>query len=194
MNMSKIVFLGDSITQYMPYFYKEKVVSSEDEVVYHGVENIGVGCFHQYCWPRVKEKENDADIFVLLIGTNNLSRPDCDYDDRESFDDLVMKMKEMINDVYLTGSRLIVQSIYPTKYISRDEDIRKLNAEVEDYCDNVGVEYVDIYSLLVKDGLFNEAYTDDGIHPNKNGYGLIVNELNKYFVSGKKKLIKSEDN
>ena len=118
--MSKIVFLGDSITEYMPYVYKDKVGGEEDVVSYHGVENIGVGCFHQYCWPRVKEKESDADIFVLLIGTNNLSRPDCDYDDRETFDDLVMKMKEMINDVILTGSRLIVQSVYPTKYTSRD--------------------------------------------------------------------------
>lgn len=192
--MSKIVFLGDSITEYMPYVYKNKVGGEEDVVSYHGVENIGVGCFHQYCWPRVKEQEKDADIFVLLIGTNNLSRPDCDYDERETFDDLVIKMKEMINDVLLTGSRLIVQSVYPTKYLSRDEDIRNLNSQVEGYCNLVGVEYVDTYSLLEKDGMFNEEYSDDGIHPNKAGYGLIVSHLNKYFVSGKKKLIKSEDN
>ena len=51
-----------------------------------------------------------------------------------------------------------------------------------------------MYSLLVKDNLFNEEYTDDGIHPNKNGYGLIVGHLNKYFSSGSKKLVKSEDN
>lgn len=192
--MSKIVFLGDSITEYMPYVYKDKVGGEEDVVSYHGVENIGVGCFHQYCWSRVKEKESDADIFVLLIGTNNLSRPDCDYDDRETFDDLVMKMKEMINDVILTGSRLIVQSVYPTKYPSRDEDIRNLNSQVEEYCNMVGVEYVDMYSLLEKDGTFNEEYSDDGIHPNKAGYGLIVSHLNKYFASGNKKLVKSEDN
>lgn len=192
--MSKIVFLGDSITEYMPYVYKDKVGGEEDVVSYHGVENIGVGCFHQYCWPRVKEKESDADIFVLLIGTNNLSRPDCDYDDRETFDDLVMKMKEMINDVILTGSRLIVQSVYPTKYPSRDEDIRNLNSQVEEYCNVVGVEYVDMYSLLEKDGTFNEEYSDDGIHLNKSGYGLIVSHLNKYFASGNKKLVKSEDN
>lgn len=192
--MSKIVFLGDSITEYMPYVYKDKVGGEEDVVSYHGVENIGVGCFHQYCWPRVKEKESDADIFVLLIGTNNLSRPDCDYDNRETFDDLVMKMKEMINDVILTGSRLIVQSVYPTKYSSRDEDIRNLNSQVEEYCNVVGVEYVDMYSLLEKDGTFNEEYSDDGIHPNKSGYGLIVSHLNKYFASGNKKLVKSEDN
>lgn len=192
--MSKIVFLGDSITEYMPYVYKDKVGGEEDIVSYHGVENIGVGCFHQYCWPRVKEQESDADIFVLLIGTNNLSRPDCDYDDRETFDDLVMKMKEMINDVVLTGKRLIVQSVYPTKYLSRDEDIKKLNSQVEGYCNSIDVEYVDMYSILEKEGSFNEKYTDDGIHPNKDGYGLIVNHLNKYFVSGTKKLVKSEDN
>ena len=43
--MSKIVFLGDSITEYMPYVYKDKVGGEEDVVSYHGVENIGVGCF-----------------------------------------------------------------------------------------------------------------------------------------------------
>ena len=105
-----------------------------------------------------------------------------------------MKMKEMINEVVLTGSRLIVQSVYPTKYIRRDADIRKLNLEVGNYCNSIGVEYVDMYSLLEKDNLFNEEYTDDGIHPNKNGYGLIVSKLNKYFASGKKKLVKNEDN
>ena len=192
--MAKIVFLGDSITAYMPYVYKDKVGGDTDIVVYHGIENIGVGSFCQFCWPHFKEQENDADIFVLLIGTNNLSRPDCDYDNKETFEDLVIKMKEMINEIVLTGSRLIVQSVYPTKYFSRDEDIRRLNSRVEDYCDSIDVEYVDMYSLLEKDNLFNEEYTDDGIHPNKNGYGLIVGHLNKYFASGNKKLVKSEDN
>lgn len=190
--MSKIVFLGDSITEYMPYIYKGKVGSEGDIVTYHGVENIGVGSFCQYCWPRVKEQESDADIFVLLIGTNNLSRPDCDYDDRETFDDLVMKMKEMINAVVLTGSRLIVQSVYPTKYIGRDEDIRKLNHEVENYCDLIGVEYVDMYSLLEKDNLFNEEFTDDGIHPNSEGYRVIADTITKRIGMGKNKSLEKK--
>ena len=192
--MAKIVFLGDSITEYMPYIYKGNVGSEEDIVVYHGVENIGVGAFREYCFPRIKERENDADIFVLLIGTNNLSRPDCDYDGRETLDDLVLKMQEMINDVVLTGKRLIVQSVYPTKYFKRDEDIRLLNSKVEEYCNSIDVEYVDMYSKLVKGNLFYEEYSDDGIHPNKAGYKIVADTLNEYFKSGTKKLVKSEDN
>ena len=92
--------------------------SEDDEVKYVGVENIGVGSFMNYVWPKM-DKEG-VDTYFLLIGTNNVSRPDCDYDGRENLEELVMKIKEFIDIILASRTgNLIVQSIYPTKHSYR---------------------------------------------------------------------------
>ena len=182
--MAKIVLMGDSITAYMPYIYKGKVGSEDDEVKYVGVENIGVGSFMNYVWPKM-DKEG-VDTYYLLIGTNNISRPDCDYDGRETLEELVMKIKEFIDIILASKTgNLIVQSIYPTKHSYRINDIKYVNSCIKEYCDMVGGEYLDMYSLLAtEDDLFDERFTDDGIHPNVAGYELLANEVNKRLNKG----------
>lgn len=177
--MSKIILMGDSITEYMPYIFKGNIGNDGDEVKYFGVENIGVGSYMRYCWPKVDHE--DIDTYILLIGTNNISRPDCDYDERESLDELVDKIKEFINIIISSGSsKLIVQSIYPTKYPNRSEKILFVNEKIKKYCNNIGVEYLDLHSLLIDEGgLLDTKYSEDGIHPNELGYNVISNEINK---------------
>lgn len=182
--MAKVVLMGDSITEYMPYVYKGQVGASDDEVEYVGVENIGVGSFTNYVWPHV-DKEN-VDLYFLLIGTNNISRPDCDYDDKETIEDLVNKIKLLIDTIIESSKgRLIVQSIYPTKYELRKNEIKYVNNCIKVYCDSIGIEYLDMYSLLAtEDDLINSDYSDDGIHPNEAGYSLLVQEINKRLDKG----------
>lgn len=182
--MAKIILMGDSITEYMPYIYKEKIGTEEDEVKYFGVENIGVGSFTNYVWPHV-DKEN-VDTYFLLIGTNNISRPDCDYDGKETLEDLVMKIRSLIDMVIASRSgSLVVQSIYPTKHSYRVEDIKYVNKCIKEYCDAVGVEYLDMYSkFATENDLFDERFTDDGIHPNYDGYALLAQEISKKLDKG----------
>lgn len=182
--MAKIVLMGDSITEYMPYIYKEKIGTEEDEVKYFGVENIGVGSFTNYVWPHV-DKEG-VDTYYLLIGTNNISRPDCDYDNKETLEDLVMKIRTLIDMIIASKTGfLIVQSIYPTKHEYRIEDIKYVNKCIKEYCDVVGVEYLDMYSkLATEEDLFDERFTDDGIHPNKDGYAILAEEITKRLDKG----------
>jgi len=185
--MTKIVFMGDSITEYIKYKFKGQIGSNEDEIKIFGVENIGVGNFMKYGWPHVDH--DNVDYYVLLIGINNISRPDCDYDDRETLDDLKEKLKEFINLIVNDNSgKLIVQSIYPTKYVQRKNDILCVNKFLEDYCEKINVTYLDLYSLLkTNDDLLNEQYSDDGIHPNNNGYELILGEISDYLNLGQVK-------
>ena len=177
--MSKIIFIGDSITAYMPYIFKGTIANDNDVVKYFGVENIGVGSYMNYCWPKV-DHEN-VDVYILLIGTNNISRPDCDYDERESLDELINKLKEFIDQIVNNGnSKLLVQSIYPTKYAERINNIKVVNEQLEAYCSEIGIEYLDLYSLLIDEKeLFDTKYSVDGIHPNESGYNIIANEINK---------------
>ena len=191
--MSKIIFIGDSITAYMPYIFKGTIANDNDVVKYFGVENIGVGSYMNYCWPKV-DHEN-VDVYILLIGTNNISRPDCDYDERESLDELINKLKEFIDQIVNNGnSKLLVQSIYPTKYAERINNIKVVNEQLEAYCSEIGIEYLDLYSLLIDEKeLFDTKYSVDGIHPNESGYNIIANEINKKLKkSFSKKLISNK--
>lgn len=182
--MAKVVLMGDSITEYMPYVYKGKVGEIDDEIEYVGVENIGVGSFTNYVWPHV-DKEN-VDLYFLLIGTNNISRPDCDYDEKETIEDLVNKIKFLIDTIIATSKgRLVVQSIYPTKYEFRINEIKYVNDCIKLYCDTIGIEYLDIYSLLATEAdLINSDYSDDGIHPNEAGYAILAQEVSKRLDKG----------
>ena len=177
----------------MPYIFKGTIGNDNDVVKYFGVENIGVGSYMNYCWPKV-DHEN-VDVYILLIGTNNISRPDCDYDERESLDELINKLKEFIDQIVNNGnSKLLVQSIYPTKYAERINNIKVVNEQLEAYCSEIGIEYLDLYSLLIDEKeLFDTKYSDDGIHPNESGYNIIANEINKKLKkSFSKKLISNK--
>ena len=177
--MSKIVFMGDSITAYMPLVFKGKIGKEKDQVEYYGIENIGVGTYMMYVWPKIHHET--VDTYILLLGINNISRPDCDYDERESLDELVDKIKEFINIIISSGSsRLLVQSIYPTAFNKDTEKIIFVNNKIKKYCDTIGIEYVDMYSLLIDDEkILDKKYSDDGIHPNELGYDVIANKINK---------------
>ena len=170
--LSKIILMGNSITAYMPYIFKVSIGNIDDEVKYFGVENIGVGTYMQYVWLRVDH--DNVDTYILLIGINNIFRPDCDYDGRETIEDLVNKLKEFIGKIAQNGNhKLLVQSIYPTKYIESVNDIKIVNKQLEVYCSLIGAEYLNLYSLLVDDEeLFDKRYSNDGLHPNELGYSV----------------------
>ena len=99
---------------------------------------------------------------------------------------IAQKIKTFIDMILASKSgTLVVQSIYPTKHSYRINDIKYVNECIKEYCDVVGVEYLDMYSLLAtEEDLFDERFTDDGIHPNVAGYELLANEVNKRLNKG----------
>jgi lysophospholipase L1-like esterase len=54
-------------------------------------------------------------------------------------------------------------------------DILKINAWLKQYAATVNAVYVDYFSALVDEkGLLNDGYSSDGVHPNPEGYKLMV--------------------
>ena len=171
----KILLLGDSIMAYMP---KGLIGNKEDEEIKHCYENMGVGTLYNYVWKRINIL--DADINILLIGINNILRPDCDYDDKESLEDVLDKLKELINDICTKSSgKLIVQALYPTDSYSRKVSIDYVNNVLENYCKENNIPYLDLTSELADEqGLLKNEYSNDGLHPNKECYDIIVQRIN----------------
>lgn len=189
--MKKIAILGDSITAYMPYYIDKTIplgfnkpmisdkLQSNDVVFYTcGIENVGIGTFHEFYWPNVNKEEMDG--FILLIGINNILRPDCDDDNKESLEDVFEKLKNFIEDILNYGKPLLVQTLYPTNRVHIKEQIIILNEKIKKYCEDKSIDYLDLYPILAdKIGLMNSSFSDDGLHPNAVGYEIIIKELYK---------------
>lgn len=184
----KILILGDSIMAYMP---NGLIGNKEDEEIKHCYENMGVGTLCNYVWKRINIL--DADVNILLIGINNILRPDCDYDDKESLEDVLDKQKELINDICIKSSgKLIVQALYPTDSYSRKISIDYINNGLENYCNENNVAYLDLTEELEDEkGLLKKEYSNDGLHPNKECYDIIAQRINdKINLLFTKKVIK----
>lgn len=171
----KIVLMGDSITAYLT---RGIIGSSDDEVKNYGIENIGCGTYRKGCWPKI---DRDGDLYILLIGINNLFRPDCDYDEEESLEDVPKKLKRLILDIKRDKPdvNLWVQSIYPTEYEDTKNRILYVNNELMNICADNGIEYLDMHSLLVgEDGLANPQYFYDGVHLGYGGEEFVSSVIN----------------
>jgi len=171
----KILLLGDSIMAYMP---KKMIGNETDEEIKHCYENMGVGTLYNYVWKKINIV--DADINVLLIGINNLLRPDCDYDEKESIDDTVLKIEELITDIVLkTSGKLIVQALYPTDRERIKDKILYVNEKIESFCNQNDIPYLDLTDELKDDkGLLKQEYSKDGLHPNSECYNIIAQAIN----------------
>ena len=57
----------------------------------------------------------------------------------------------------------------------------KMQELIEEYCKENDVVYINMYDkLLDEEGNFNKEYTNDGLHPNEDGYKKITEILEKY--------------
>ena len=172
--MKKIILLGDTITQKLP---ENLIATPIDEVKNFSSKNICCETFYLNYWPKIKK--NETDIYILLMGINDimLSYSNPSY----TLDNIVENLKKIITDILSVDSILLVQSIYPTNNFELNKKISYVNEKVSEYCYELDIEFLDFYELLTdKNGLLNENYSNDGIHPNIEGFNLIANQINDY--------------
>ena len=172
------LFLGDSITEYYDldkYFPNMPVVNS-------GVAGDTTDDILSDMKNRVYDY-NPSKVF-LLIGTNDLR-------DEKSVAEVIDNIKKIIEEIKLnrSESEIYLESIYPVnKNINKklvgareNDDINKINEEIEKYTKEQDITFIDTHELLVdEDGLLKEDYTDDGLHLNDEGYEVVSKTLEKY--------------
>ena len=128
---------------------------------------------------------------------NNMKKMIYDYNPSHVFIQFSMQNSDFNQEEYLKQiesmiyqikmnrpyALIYIESVYP---IGRDysrtitnEKVRSFNTMLSNLCENKGVQYLDLYSVLENNGELNQQYSDDGVHLNLEGYQQINQIIQK---------------
>lgn len=172
-----IVFLGDSITDFC-----------DTDTYYPGYDAINRGIAGDLTIGVLRRMEEsvfalEPRLVVLLIGINDLSRG---YT-TDSVTENILKITDEIK-ARLPDTIVIVQSIYPVNSVHGKAYALRLNplipvvnAALEACAEEHGYVFVNVYpSLDDGTGSLVRGYSDDGLHPNAEGYAVVSSVLTPY--------------
>lgn len=179
-----ILMLGDSITE----MYDLNEFYGEDKLIVNsGISGNRADAILNDLKARAYIY-NPSKVF-LLIGINDILW------DEASEDYVYEKTIEIVEHVKekLPNTKIYIESIYPinsemnnhfdTVDIDRVKStIVGVNDKLKTYSkENPDIKYIDLYNELLGDNdELNMTYSDDGLHPNEEGYKIITDILKKY--------------
>lgn len=183
-NGKRVVLLGNSITENWvskhPDFFKK-----------YGY--IGRGISGQTSYQFLVRFREDVinlhpKVVVINAGTNDIAENTGPY-----FEDRTMgNIISMVELAKANKINVILTSVLPCSkmYWSGARDVAKkiesLNKRIAEYAKKNKIQYIDYYSPMVKgpERSLNPNYTEDGVHPNVDGYmvmePLLVKAVQKY--------------
>jgi lysophospholipase L1-like esterase len=186
---NRVVFMGDSITD----FWKLTDYFSGKPYVNRGISGQTTSQMLVRLFPDVIDLKPAA--MVLLAGINDIAQ-NTGPQTAEMVEQNIQAMTELAQN---HGIKVILCSIMPVSdypYLKQQKgfidskiktikwtdshpagDIIKLNKWLKDYAAKVNAVYVNYFDAFVDDkGLLKESCSDDGLHPNAEGY-KIMNQI-----------------
>ena len=172
-NEKRIVFMGDSITEEWSNLYPSFFSNSS-------YINRGIG---GQTTPQMllRFKPDTIDlhphIIILLAGINDVAG-NTGPSTVKMITDNIFSMAElaMNKDVKIILSSILPANAFPWNDAIENvsSTIISINSLMKDYALSNGIVYLDYYSSMVdeNEGL-NSDYTEDGVHPNKEGYKVM---------------------
>ena len=163
MDTSKVVFLGNSITE---GFILEKFFP-ESNPINRGISGDHIdGLIERFNDSVLKLKPSK--LFVM-IGINDIGTGDSDSLIQANYQKLLRMMLQS-----LPNTRIYIQSILPTtaKWSNCPLDkIQRTNKFIQDFCNHFGFTWIDLYlKFATKNGYLKKDYTNDGLHLSSKGY------------------------
>lgn len=167
----KVVFIGDSLTEAWgtaePQFFSPTMLdrgiggqTSEQVLLRFYADVVAL----------------HPDIVHIMVGANDLAG-NAGPTDMEDYENNIRAMVELAK---VHGIRVILGSITPMRKFwwapgwRPARTIPRVNAWLREYAAASGAVYIDYYSALVgNDGGPKPGLTNDGVHPNRNGYALM---------------------
>ena len=161
--------------------------------------------FDSYDYHYVKSVEGNLKTSNVLDDMNNkiykynpskvfLEIGSVDLNDGVSITKIINNMSDIIDLIKDNRpyASIYVESIYPInksvnkfdkdKRIDNDidnEKIKEINTKLSDLVKEKEINYIDVYSILEKDGSLNKDYTEDGVYLNDKGYKEVKKLIDK---------------
>jgi lysophospholipase L1-like esterase len=169
----RVVFLGDSITdawklaQYFP----------DRPYVNRGISGQTTPQMLVRVFPDVVALKPAA--MIVLAGTNDIAG-NTGFSTLTMIEDNLQGITELAQ---AHGIKVILCSLTPVSdYTNRKQtpqrppaDILKLNAWIREYAAGANAVFADYYAALADErGMLKEGFSGDGLHPNDQGYALLV--------------------
>jgi lysophospholipase L1-like esterase len=168
---ARVVFLGDSITE---AWAREPMISGNRHFVGRG---IGGQTSEQML---VRFRSDVIDLRPALVhimaGTNDVAQNQGPESDAE----IEGAIQSMVQLALANHIRVLLASIPPTADfpwrpgLDPSPRIRRLNAWLQSYAREAGVNYVDYWPVLATDlGAMRPGLSSDGVHPTAAGYAAM---------------------
>jgi lysophospholipase L1-like esterase len=174
-NENRVVFLGDSITDYWKladYFPGKSYIN-------RGID----GQTTPQMLVRFRQDVIDLHpkVLVVLAGTNDIAG----VTGPARNEDIGANYTSLAELARAHGIRLVFASLLPANNYSGEAKenyalrppgrILALNAWLKDFCAKSNLVYLDFYSALIDDhGMLKRDLSDDGLHPNPAGYRIMA--------------------
>jgi acyl-CoA thioesterase I len=172
---NRVVFLGDSITDYWKiadYFPGKPYIN-------RGVD--GQSTPEMLVRFRQDVVDLHPSVLVALAGTNDIAG----VTGRTSNEDIEANYASMAELARVHHIRVVFASLLPVyNYTSESKEsfalrprerLLALNSWLRDYCAKNGLVYLDYASALADDkGMLKRELSDDGLHPNDAGYKIMA--------------------
>ncbi len=174
-NPNRVVFMGDSITQY--WDTKESNLFANPNFVNRGISGQTTPQMLLRFRPDVVALKPKA--VIILAGTNDIAGNTGPATPQMIMDNL----KSMVEIARANKIRPILCTLVPAnryywnEAIKPVEPIAELNTLIRAYAKAQKITLIDYFTPMVDTQLgLKKEYGDDGVHPNSKGY-LIMNDL-----------------
>jgi lysophospholipase L1-like esterase len=178
-NGNRIVFIGDSITEFW---------ERHDSVFFSQNKYINRGISSQTSSQILERFQNDViDLepkwVIILAGINDIAENNGPIFIENIMNNIVsMVEKALKNNIEVVLCAILPASnFYWNPKIKPIEKIKQLNVLIEAYCLTEKIKFVDYYTPMVDENFgLDKKFTDDGVHPNLNGYLKMKTILESY--------------
>ena len=169
----RIVFLGDSITEFWSALNPDFFVNKP--FVNRGIS--GQTTPQMLVRFRADVIALDPTVVIILGGINDIAG-NTGFSSIEMITDNIFSMTEIAraNQIKVIICSVLPASDFPWKPKKEPiEKIKSLNKILENFADKNSIVYLDYYSTMVDDnGGLKVEFSNDGVHPNKAGYQIMA--------------------
>lgn len=178
-NGNRIVFIGDSITEFWQQY--DSAFFTQNKYINRGISSQTTSQIQERFQNDVIDLE--PKWVIILAGINDIAENNGPI----SIEDIMNNIVSMVEKALKNKIEVVLCAILPASNfywnpkIKPIEKIKQLNILIEAYCLTEKIKFVDYYTPMVDEyfGL-DKKFTDDGVHPNLNGYLKMKTILESY--------------